>query len=153
MEEGKKWIEEREKAGETGGKVVEIEFSELGKDPMGVVRRVYEMGGWDLEKETEKKMIEFIHNKFHEVGEREMARARVVGWGEGVEEFGLREEEVDEIMGAYVEKRGYKEKRREREEREREWVGKMERDERGENWVQIPKYRNKNSISKVYLFL
>eukprot|EP00009_Paramoeba_aestuarina_P001141 CAMPEP_0201519388 /NCGR_PEP_ID=MMETSP0161_2-20130828/9956_1 /ASSEMBLY_ACC=CAM_ASM_000251 /TAXON_ID=180227 /ORGANISM="Neoparamoeba aestuarina, Strain SoJaBio B1-5/56/2" /LENGTH=117 /DNA_ID=CAMNT_0047917409 /DNA_START=614 /DNA_END=964 /DNA_ORIENTATION=- len=117
MEEGKKWIEEKEG---NRGRVVDVEFSQLGIDPMGVVRRIYERGGWELEEETEKKMIEFIHSKFHEVGVRERFREEMVGLGKGVEEFGLKEEEVDVVMGRYVKERGYKEKRKKRRERERE---------------------------------
>ena len=66
-------------------------------------------------------MTEFIHQKFREVV--------VAGDLGGLGAWGLKEEEVDEVMAGYVRERGYGERRK---EREREWERIMEEGRREE---------------------
>jgi len=95
----------RETASERDQKrILDVEYDEFVKDPMGVVKDIYNKAGLTLTEEAERRMRAYID---------ENQRDRKKGKGSvfypyTLEEFGLDEEYVKREMAEYRNKHGYK---------------------------------------------
>lgn len=84
-------------------RIMDVEYEDIIKDPMGVVKKIYRKAGLEMSAETERKMAEYIEENRQE---REKGKGSAF-LPYALEEFGLTEEYVREEMAEYRQSRGY----------------------------------------------
>ena len=75
----------------------DVHFADLMADPVGTVRALYEGFGWRLDEPTAHRIEQYVAAK---------PRAKHGAHEYSLEEFGLTEQQVDEVFGPYVEHYG-----------------------------------------------
>ena len=99
--------ERDEMEGGSGGKrVMDVEYDDLIRDPIGVVREIYRKAGLVLTEEAEEKMKGYLEkNKREREGGKGSTHSPY-----SLEEFGIDSAYVKNVMREYRERRGYTKK-------------------------------------------
>ncbi len=84
-------------------RIMDVEYEELMRDPMGVVKGIYRQAGVELSQEAERKMVEYIEENRRERGKGKGSAYLPYS----LEEFGLTEDDVKREMEEYRQSRGY----------------------------------------------